>query len=41
MNGDLKEAMATLDPQKGPPRPKYRVVTRMMEEAERRDRRLV
>jgi len=37
MNGDLKEAMATLDPQKGPPRPAYRVVTRMMEEAERRD----
>lgn len=37
MNGELKEAMATLDPQKGPPRPKYRVVTRTMEEAERRD----
>jgi len=37
MNGEIKEAMATLDPQKGPPRPAYRVVTRTMKEAGRRD----
>ena len=37
MNGYLKEAMATVYPRKGPPKPAYRVVTRMMEEAERRD----
>ena len=41
MNGDLKEATATEDTQKGPARPAYRVVTRTMEEAERRDRQLV
>ena len=41
MTGDLKESMATEDTQKGPARPKYRVVTRMMEEAERRDRQLI
>ncbi|MFA7121763.1 MAG: hypothetical protein WC277_09835 [Bacilli bacterium] len=40
MNGDLTEATATEDMQKGPARPKYRVVTRTMEDAERRDRSL-